>query len=260
MRNANRLILLLQILTISPIYSQKYSLNEACLLKDARSIALGGGIHANEQTELKTISINYFIPYQLKGLSTRSIRILHPTKWFSLDGSWAQTGDAIFQENYIALGFLKNVSQTFSIGVKAGYYYYQSTKGNHGSTLLSEINCNYQVYEKLQVGAYIFNPTGAKIENVRLSQSLHIGSSYSLTEKTDIVSEIEKQGQEEIIWHAGLEYAICETFFVRTGFSALPLKPSWGIGGILKRFTYALGGNIHPALGFSTCFSIHYRW
>jgi len=246
------------------IYSIDYTLNGTFRQNDGKSIGLGGGVNATEQEAIEGISISYSLPYLMKELSTRSIKIACRTKWMNLDGLWSQTGDAIFIENYLALGTSRNLSKSFMLGVKAGYYHYTLIKGNKGSTLLSEIYCKYKLYNKMQINLYLINPTGARIKraekNVTLYQSFHIGEIYYPTKNIEGFFEIEKIQLEKTIYHIGLEYSLCETFILRTGLSGLPLIPSYGIGGRFNRFKYALGANRHPVLGYSTCFSLYYNW
>ncbi len=258
------LIIFLSTTNIIATYAADYGLNGYSWQKDGRSIGLGGGMNAIDQKSLNGISINYLLPYHLSELSTRSIKICQQTKWLKMEGLWSQAGDAIFMENYFALGASRYLSGSFMLGIKAGFYRYAMITGDKGSTLISELNCKYKPYEKMQITVYLFNPMGAKIkrgnDQITMYQSFHLGVSYYPTNKIEGLLEMEKTQQEAIIWHLGLEYAIMEKFFIRTGLSTPPLRPSWGIGGNIHRFKYAIGGNIHPVLGFSSCFSFYYSW
>ncbi|MCK9311448.1 MAG: hypothetical protein M0P26_04125 [Bacteroidales bacterium] len=232
--------------------------------KDGRSMALGGGMMGIEQSDSSAIFLNCQLPYNLRELSIKSIKLTNPTKWMKLDVFWAQTGDAVFLENYLSLGASRYLSGSFMLGIKAGYYHYSLISDEKGGTLLSEINCSYKLYENFKIDIYIFNPTGSKINkgenDIPLYQSFHIGGLFSNTEKAEWLFEIEKVQQEKLIWHLGFEYAVWDTFILRTGLSANPLKPSWGIGGKFHRLKYSLGGNVHPVLGLSSCFTISYNW
>lgn len=182
----------------------------------------------------------------------------------NLDGLWAQTGDAVFMENFLALGASRNLSESFLIGVKAGYYHCTTISEKKGFALLSEILCKYRLNEKMQLSIYLFNPTGSKLKQaedcISINPSFHLGGSFYFTKKAEWLLEIEKTQKKDPIGHLGFEYAAWKTFIIRTGLSTQPLRPSWGIGGQIQHFRYALGGNIHPTLGLSTCFSLYYNW
>jgi len=227
-------------------------------------MALGGGMIGIEQSDSTEISLNCQLPYNLRELSIKSIKLSNPTRWMKLDVFWAQTGDAVFLENYLSLGASRYLSESFMLGIKAGYYHYSLINKEKGSTLLSEIKCSYKLHEHFEIDIYIFNPTGSKISkgenNILLYQSFHIGGLFSTTEKAEWLFEIEKVQQEKLIWHLGFEYVVWNTFILRTGLSANPLKPSWGIGGQIHRLKYSLSENVHPVLGFSSCFTIGYNW
>ncbi|MDD4922402.1 MAG: hypothetical protein PHS30_07995 [Bacteroidales bacterium] len=251
-------------LITSRIYGGNIALNGSFWQKDGRSIALGGGINAIDQSASREIAISYFLPYHLSEISTRSIKLAYHTKWMNMNGLWSQTGDAVYLEDYLALGASRSLSGSFILGAKAGYYHYAFISEEKGSAWLSEIHCSYKPYEKMQINIYLFNPTGSKIKQAGkenfLSQSFHFGGSFYPAKNTEWVVELEKEQQEELIWHVGFEYGIGDIFFIRTGFSVQPLKPSLGIGGQIHHFKYAFGGNIHPVLGFSSCFSLYYNW
>jgi len=250
--------------TSNHLFCKNSIFTKASCQKDGRSMALGGGVFGLEQSDSTAIFLSCQLPYNLSELSTRSIKLTTPTKWMKLNVLWAQTGDAVFLENYLSLGTSRYLSGSFMLEIKAGYYQYSLINDENGGTLLSEINCSYKLNEKFKIDIYIFNPTGSRIDkkenDIPLYQSFHLGVSFSTTEKAEWLFEIEKVQQERPIWHLGFEYAIWDTFILRTGLSANPLKPSWGIGGQLHRLKYSLGGNVHPALGLSSCFTISYNW
>ena len=245
-------------------YALDYALNEPSWQKDGRSMGLGGGMNAIDQETSEGLSINYLLPYLLAELSTRSLKIAHQTKWMNLEGMWAQSGDVVFRENYIALGVSRYLSGTFMLKIKAGYYQSDLISGEKGSTFLAEINCKYKLNEKLEIDVYLFNPSCSKIKktgySIPLIQSFHLGATYSPAKNIQGLVEIEKSLQDKAIGHLGLEYDMFELFSIRAGFSSQPFMPSWGIGGRYRRFNYSLGANNHPILGFSSCFSLGYKW
>jgi len=248
----------------TPIHCEDSTLSESLWLKDARSISLGGGMNAIDQSVSQGLSVSYFVPYQLFELSGRSIKIAQKTKWMNLNGVFVQTGDEVFMENYISIGASRSLSGSFIMSVNAGYYHYNAISNENASTWLSELSCQYKPCDKLQIYLYLFNPTGSRIKRgddlIRMNQSFHLGGSFYPVKKVEWLAELEKIQSEKIIWHLGIEYAVWDVFCIRTGLSANPVRPSWGIGGTLHRFKYALGGNIHPVLGLSSCFSLYYIW
>lgn len=260
-------IITLTILTIgfnTKMHCEDFSLNGKLWQKDGRSMALGGGMNAMEQPASNSISVNYHLPYHLKELSTRNIKVKGKTRWMNLEGLWSQSGDIVFRENYLSLGAEKSLSGSLLAGAKAGYYHFSQINGEKKFTMLSEVLCKYRPNENLQISLYLFNPTGSGIKKegsrICLQQSFHVGGSFYPTKKTEWILEFEKSQKEKLIGHLGFEYAAWDSFILRTGLSAKPLRPSWGIGGRLHHVTYGLGGDIHPVLGLSTCFSLYYNW
>lgn len=248
----------------TPIHCEDATCSESLWLKDARSISLGGGMNAIDHSVSQGLSVSYYVPYQLLELSSRSIKVAQRTKWMDLDGIFVQTGDEVMMENYISIGASRSLSGSFIMSANVGYYYCKTIIHENASSWLSELSCQYKPCDKLQIYLYLFNPTGSKIKRgddlIRMSQSFHLGGSFYPVKKIEWLAELEKVQSEKIIWHLGIEYAIWDVFCLRTGLSANPLQPSWGIGGKVRRFKYALGGNIHPVLGLSSCFSLYYIW
>jgi len=231
---------------------------------DGRSLALGGGMNALEMETTEGLFLAYILPYHLKELSSRSLKASLETRWMDLEGGWTQTGDELFMENYLSLSASRYLSGSFRLKVKIGYYHYSLITGEKGSTLLSELRCTYKLSEKMQINLYVFNPTGSRInqtENpISISQSLNVGFHFTPVKKLEGFVEVEKILMQKTILHLGLEYALCEELVLRTGLSAQPFIPSWGFGGKISRFKYAVGANNHPTLGISSCFSLFYNW
>lgn len=234
------------------------------LLMDGRSLALGGGMNALETETTNGLFIAYMLPFNLKEISSRSLKGSIETRWMDLEGGWTQTGDEVFMENYVSLSAARYLSGSFRLKVKMGYYKYNLITGERGSTVLSELGCTYKISEKIQINGYVFNPTGSKIKKtenpISISQSFHLGVCFYPVKKTGLFVEIEKALMQKPIMHLGLEYVLCDELVLRSGLSGQPLMPSWGFGGKIRRFKYAVGGNNHPTLGFSSCFSLFYNW
>lgn len=260
-----RLLLIILILVYSEAaFNRALALNNSSLYQDGRSTALGGGRNAIEEWDSGGFIISYLLPYNLKDLSTRSVQLKFKTHHTKVESSWAQIGDLTMQENYISLGASRSLSKSISFGVKGGYYFFTTINQEKGSTLMSELNFIYSMSEELLASIYLFNPTGAKIKlsggRYAMFQSFHFGLQYNPTKKATLLTEIEKQQNSELKGHFGIETAIIESLKLRVGFSVKPLMPSWGIGGTLKHFSYSLGGNSHPILGLSSCFTLKYNW
>lgn len=231
---------------------------------DGRSIAMGGSIKSVDTQDSQEISMTYFLPFQLVELSTRSLKVSKQASWANLEGKWSQTGDAVFRENRLSLGLAKNLSKTLILQLRSSYYHYLLITGEKGSAILAEMGCEYQLSETMDVGLYVFNPTGSRIYQAEneypISQSFHLGLSFTPTRKMEATLEFEKMLEQTSTFHLGLEYAIIDLLCLRVGLSGKPLQPSWGIGGRMNRIKFALGASSNATLGYSSCFSIHYLW
>jgi len=177
---------------------------------------------------------------------------------------WYQSGNADWMENNVGLHVGKNLNEQLYLGISASLLMVENAEEGLTSTSFAELDGHYRISEKIIVGIRMINPVGARIKYadvfIPLSSSAHLGAQLSPTSKSRIFIELQGQLHQPLRGRTGLEYALYDSFILRTGLSTNPLMPSWGIGGTINRFKYSWGGNLHPILGFSNGFTLTYRW
>ena len=260
MKNA---LILLFVCFIQHMHANEYALNESALHTDARDLSLGGLICDYQSVENNELALTCLIPFQLKDLSVR--KVAYAKKAFALEWQldWYQSGNVDWMENNVGLHVGKNLNEQLYLGVSASLLKVENAEESV-TTCFAELDGHYRLSEKIMVGIRMINPVGARIYyagvTIPLSSSAHLGAQLSPTSKSRIFIELHGQLHQPLRGRTGLEYALYDSFILRTGLSTNPLMPSWGIGGTINRFKYSWGGNLHPILGFSNGFTLTYCW
>jgi hypothetical protein len=264
MKRINRLLFFLLVEASSPILAGEFDLNEASFHTDGRNFALGGTLCTATPNKNHEISIHYLLPYQLKDLSTRSLKIGQKAFGINWEGLWFQKGNAAYEENTLCLRSSRKLSGSILLGVGGYFYRFSTLAGKKGSSWFGEVESKYQLSDKVEISLLLINPAGARMivsdKSVPVSRSAHGGLSLFPVKSTMVVTELEIRSNQDPAVHFGLEYELCESLILRTGVSSSPFCPSWGIGGKRKKISYAYAGNLHSVLGLSSCFSLYYQW
>jgi hypothetical protein len=230
---------------------------------DAYMLATGNHKIPYQLWKGSSLSLHCIIPFQLKELSIRQLQASLPAKGILFNSTLGQTGDDMYQETSVSLGAGRQLSNAVFFGVQGGYYHLSMANGNKGHTMFAEIICLYQPVHFLTVGCHLINPTGATFKTTagscHLSQGFQIGGSLQPANGVKLLVEIEKNTDESLIWHWGFEYRLVRQLSLLLGISGRPFMPSWGLGGNLGKFSYAVGGNLHPVLGLTSGVSLYYQ-
>jgi hypothetical protein len=105
---------------------------------------------------------------------------------------------------------------------------------------------------RFRFGAHIYNLNQAKLatyKNERIPTIMKAGFSYFPIKKLFLNAEIEKDVELSPRFKAGLEYAIIDKFFVRTGFNVNPDKYYFGAGFQNHRFQFNYAITVHSQIG-----------
>ncbi len=249
---------------IQGLYADEYALNATALNVDARDFSLGGLVGTFEPFSDNDLEITYLMPYQLKELSNR--KLVFQKKGWGLEWKlgWYQSGNADWMENNLSLHLGKNLSDYLYLGVEVNALLVDNAVDAQTSVLFAELECRYSLSDKAIIGLTLMNPGGVRMrsgnDRIPLSSTAILGACYSPAKKCQLYCEIEVRLFNPIRERLGFEYVLNDCFILRTGISSGPLMPSWGIGGKLHRFSYSWGGNLHPILGVSNGFTLHYNW
>lgn len=158
---------------------------------------------------------------------------------------------------------LRAAVQINHIGVRLG--------GNYGSagTVAAELGVQARISEQFWMGAYLFNPTRAKLaastESIvvldeRVPTLLRAGLGWLVSTKLTLTAEAEKDIDRRERFRFGVEYMPSKALFLRTGISTGPVQGHFGAGIRTGRLDVDLALAVRALLGPTPMVNLNYRF
>lgn len=213
--------------------------------------------------EFISIGLSYENRYLLKELGYKNIGFILPSKYGGFAVSVSQFGYEHYNENIFGLAYSRNFGPHLNIGLKLDYMFLKfSEKYNNRSTATFELGIQYNINERLCLGAYIFNPIHVKIRSPNKGSIpiiMKLGLSYYIIDNFMITTEIEENIQTDFSYRLGIEYEVYKKLFIRSGFQLKPELFTFGIGYDIKNFVIDICGEMHHRLGASLSCSMIFK-
>ena len=194
--------------------------------------------------------------------NTVAAALTTPTEWGSLAIGAYRFGDELFSSQMGSLGFAKTIG-IMSLGIKANYLQYNIEGFGRRSVFVAEMGGLATLTYNLRFGMHIYNFTQSIIaeeSGEKLPTLLRLSIQYRLNEQMDFFIEGEKDVELDPDLKLGLSYNLNDMIVLRTGFSTLTNRHSFGAGFEIKKFTidYALKANSN--IGSAHNFGLTYRF
>ena len=178
-----------------------------------------------------------------------------PTKFGCLGVSFNQFGSSKYNENKFGLAYAKDFGPYFQMGLQLDYLSIH-TGNDYGrqSAITFELGIQSQITNKLQLGAYIFNPVSFRLEQSLNQEKLPIvfrfGLAYQFTKDFVGLCEIEKNTEHEgVSLRGGLEYEALKYFYLRAGVQTTPGMLTFGLGYAFSFAKIDVAAQLHEVLG-----------
>ncbi len=210
------------------------------------------------------IGFHFENAYFIKELSLKSTGFVLPANSGVFAGSFNYFGYSLYNESKIGLAYAKTLGKRFAAGIQLDYYHVHigENYGNKGVPT-AEAGIIAIPVDNLFIGAHVFNPIRSKIADYadeRLPTILRFGMGYTITEGLTLTAETEKDLDYKAMYKAGLEYKLLKTIYLRSGINTGATKFFFGIGfqflGVQADFAFSQ----HQTLGYTSHFSICYRF
>ncbi|WP_162053767.1 PorV/PorQ family protein [Pontibacter pamirensis] len=196
--------------------------------------------------------------------TTIALQAVYPTQKYGTYGlSMSRFGDALFSQQHIGVGMAHQLGQ-FSLGAKADLWQVAVKEYGSQKAVALSVGVQGEVVPQLYFGAFAYNLNQARLasfEDERLPTVMKAGLSYRPTRRLLLAAETEKNVDHDADLKAGAEYALLrEQFILRTGFSTLTRKATFGAGFKARQLQvdYALGST--TLLGLSHYLSVSYQF
>jgi len=212
-----------------------------------------------------TLGFHYENKFAFSLYSLQSFAMAIPVNKGTIGASMAIFGNPKYFESKISLAFGKPFGKKFAAGIQLDMLgIYQSLDYGNVSTLAVEGGIMAKPTEKITLGLYVYNPTGAyfkEFADKEVPVIFELGLGYQISEKLLFVAETEKKIGYDMVVIAGAEYYILGSVCARAGVSTFKYSNySFGVGFSQKRIKADLAFSEHKTLGYSSHFSLSYSF
>jgi hypothetical protein len=212
------------------------------------------------------LGIQFENRYLVPELSTKSFQFGLPTKSMNVGLSFSHFGYSLYHEMIVGLGFARNFSDKFAMGVQFNYYtaFFNASNSYRGA-LLPQVGLSVKLSPSFNLGFNTFNPfqTNIQTEYVtkRLPSIFSLGTEYFFSPELAWRTQIDKEVSSNYRFATGFEYQMLQQFNVKLGaYASDYLIPCLGIGFKTGVFLVDLNCELHPLLGLNTLASVKYRF
>jgi len=217
-------------------------------------------------TDKPEFAIQFENRYLLTELSTKSIQFALPTGLLNTGVSFSHFGYSLYHEMLFGVGFARNFSDKFAMGVQFNYYtaFFNASNSYHGA-FLPKICLSVWFSQAFSSGFNTFNPFQSNIQTEfvikRLPSLFSIGTEYFFSKNFIWRTQVDKEVSSNYRVATGFEYQMLQNFaFKIGGYSSGYLIPCLGVGFKTGAILIDLNCEMHPLLGLNTLAAIKYRF
>ncbi len=214
--------------------------------------------------EFSEIGMQHENRYALSELSTNSFQTLLSTNAMNADFSFSYFGYSLYHEMMAGLGFGRNFSDKFALGVRFNYYMaYFSASNSYRGALLPQIGLSYRFSSIFSLGFSTFNPFQTNIKTdftqKRISSIFSLGTEYYFSPELVWLTQIDKEISSTYRLATGFEYQILQQISLKLGaYDAGYLVPCVGCGMSWNHFVLNINCELHPLLGLNSFAGLRY--
>ncbi len=202
--------------------------------------------------------------FMMPELSLKSAAVVVPTGIGVLGLSFNQFGYALFNENKLGLAYARSFGPLLRIGVQLDYLSTRFGGGYEGKDNVTfELGVQSNISEKVMLGAYIFNPVRVQLSDYtdeRIPVILRFGLTYLMSDRLIGIAEVEKNFDRDPVVRFGMEYALTDIFYARTGLAVNPGLFTFGAGMLLNNIRFDIAASMHQVLGVSAQAGLIYQF
>ena len=216
-----------------------------------------------ENTEFALQFENRFIIHEL---STKSVQLGFPSKLVNVGVSFSHFGYSLYHETSIGLGFARNFSNKFAMGVQFNYCNnYFSASNSYRGALIPQLGLSVKLSPNFSLGFNTFNPIQTNIKTdyslQRLPSIFSLGTAYFFSSDLVWRTQIDKEVSSNYRFATGFEYSMLQHLQIKLGaYNANYLVPCMGFGLQAASFLVELNCELHPLLGLSSIAAVKYRF
>ena len=215
-------------------------------------------------TSAMNFGFQYENRYFLSELSTKSIDFVLPSRLISTGISASYSGYSLYNEIMLGIGFSRNFSDKFSLGVQLDYFaaYFAASDKYYGA-FFPQIGLNASLTPDFHLGFSTFNPFQSIIKSVdtskRIPSVFSLGVEYYLSPELNFKAQVDKEISSSFRTALGAEYSLLNFLTVKAGAYHIDyLVPCFGFSTDFASFSFNLNTELHPLLGLVSMASVRY--
>lgn len=214
--------------------------------------------------------INFGFQYEnrflLSELSTKSLQFAVPTPLINIAFSASYFGFSLYNEILLGIGFSRNFSNKFSLGLQLNYLtaYFRTPNHYYGS-FFPQFGVTYALSSNFQLGFSAYNPFQSAIKSEYSTKQLpsifSLGGAYNFSPELKFRFQADKEISSNYRFAGGAEYSMLNFLTVKAGiYHNGYLVPCFGFKSNLGTFSFHLNAELHPLLGLVSLASIQYSF
>jgi len=212
------------------------------------------------------LGIQFENRYLISELSTKSVQVVLPSNLANTGLSFSHFGYSLYHEMMFGVGFARNFSDKFAMGVQFNYYTaYFSASNSYRSALFPQVGLSVKLSPNFSLGFNAFNPFQTNIQTdltfKRLPSIFSLGSEYYFSPEFAWRTQIDKEVSSNYRFATGFEYLMLQNFTIKLGaYNTDYLVPCIGFGFNAGSFLFDLNCELHPLLGLNSMAAVKYRF
>jgi hypothetical protein len=212
------------------------------------------------------IGIGYENRYQLSELSTKTGQLALPTSLMNVGFSFSHFGYSLYHEMLLGVGFARNFSDRFAMGMQFDYYtaFFTASNSYHGA-FIPQVGLSVRLSSGFSLGFHSFNPFQVNIKTElitkRIPSIFSLGTECFLSPEIVWRTQVDKEMSSNYRFASGFEYQMLQNLKLKLGvYGSDYLVPCLGFGFKTGAFLVDLNCEQHPLLGLNTMAGIKYRF
>lgn len=216
------------------------------------------------QVDKSEVAIHYENRFQLSELSTKSVQAAFPNKLINTGFALSQFGYSLYQEILLGVGWGRNFSNKFSMGVQFNYFTsYFEASNTYRAALLVQFGLLAHLSPDFCLGFSCFNPFQSNINAEfvvqRLPSIFSIGAEYFFSQELVWRSQMDREVSSNYRFATGFEYSMIQPVIIKIGaYRSDYLVPCLGLGLNTGAFGLSFNTEMHPLLGLSPNLGLKY--
>lgn len=214
----------------------------------------------------RELALQFENRYFIHQLSTKSVQVGLPSNLVNVGLSFSHFGYSLYHETVLGLGFARNFSNKFAMGVQFNYYSaYFAASNSYRGALIPQLGLSVKLSPNFSLGFNAFNPAQTNIQTdftiKRLPSVYSFGTEYFFSPELAWRAQIDKEVSSNYRLASGFEYRMLQSLSVKLGaYGSDYLVPCMGLGFNAGSFLFDLNCDLHPLLGLNSMAAVKYRF